>query len=357
MSNRGMIILGMGIVALAIMLYLLEPILSPFIIAAFLAYVGDPLADRLEARGLGRTAAVTTVFVVFILAFVLALLVIVPSLVHQTDMFIQRLPAVLAWFQNSVMPTLSSWLGVDTIVLPFDAIKTAILQHWQQAGSAAAPILKQITASGIALVATFANLILVPVVTFYLLRDWDHMVAWIREALPRRIEPKTTELAAECDAVLSEFFRGQLSIMLILGIIYSIGLWLAGIEGALLLGMIAGLSSVVPYLGVIVGLLLSGLAAIVQSGDPLSLVWVAIVFGIGQVLEGMVLTPWLIGDRIGLHPVAVIFAILAGGQLFGFMGVLLALPVAAVLVVFLRHIHDQYRGSELYHKSNESNFQ
>ncbi|HSG62841.1 MAG TPA: AI-2E family transporter, partial [Pseudomonadales bacterium] len=196
MSNRSLVLLGAGIVALGVMIYLLEPILSPFIIAAFLAYVGDPLADRLEARGLGRTAAVTTVFIVFIMAFVMALLVIIPSLVHQADMFVQRLPAVLAWFQHSVMPTISAWLGVDTIALPFEAIKSAILQHWQQAGSAAAPILKQITASGIALVATFANLILVPVVTFYLLRDWDHMVAWIREALPRRVEPKTSELAA-----------------------------------------------------------------------------------------------------------------------------------------------------------------
>ena len=353
MSNRRLAMIASALLGLAFTIYLLEPILSPFIIGAFLAYIGDPLADRLEARGFGRTAAVSTVFIVFIVAFVLALLVIIPSLVHQADMFVQRMPAVLAWFQNTVMPAISSWLGLETINLPFDDIKAAILQHWQQAGSAAAPILKQITASGVALVATFANLILVPVVTFYLLRDWDHMVAWIREALPRRVEPKTAELAAECDAVLSEFFRGQLSIMLILGVIYAIGLWLAGIEGALLLGMIAGLSSVVPYLGVIVGLLLSGLAAIVQSGDPLSLLWVAIVFGIGQVLEGMVLTPWLIGDRIGLHPVAVIFAILAGGQLFGFMGVLLALPVAAVLVVFLRHLHDHYRSSDLYHRSSE----
>jgi len=353
MSNRSILFAGIAVLALGFIIYLLEPILSPFIIAAFLAYLGDPLADRLEARGFGRTAAVSTVFIVFIVAFVLALLVIIPSLVHQADMFIQRLPAVIAWFQNSVMPTLSAWLGLETITLPFEQIKSAIMQHWQEAGSAAAPILKQITASGIALVATFANLVLIPVVTFYLLRDWDHMVAWIREALPRRVEPKTSELAAECDAVLSEFFRGQLSIMLILGVIYSIGLWMAGIEGSLLLGMVAGLASVVPYLGVIVGLLLSGLAAMVQSGDLVSLLWVAIIFGIGQLLEGMVLTPLLIGDRIGLHPVAVIFAILAGGQLFGFMGVLLALPIAAVLVVFLRHIHDHYRGSELYHKSNE----
>lgn len=353
MSNRAMLLLGLACVLLALALYLLEPILSPFIVAAFLAYIGDPLADRLEARGMGRTAAVSTVFVVFIITFTLALLVIVPSLVHQADMFMQRLPAVFSWFQTSVMPTISAWLGIETIELPIDAIKNAIIQHWQQAGSAAAPLLKQITASGVALVATFANLVLIPVVTFYLLRDWDHMVTWIQEALPRRMEPKTSELAQECDAVLSEFFRGQLSIMLILGLVYSVGLWFAGIEGSLLLGMIAGLASVVPYLGVIVGLLLSGLAAIVQTGDPISLMWVAVIFGVGQLLEGMVLTPLLIGDRIGLHPVAVIFAILAGGQLFGFMGVLLALPVAAVLVVFLRHLHDHYRGSDLYHKSND----
>lgn len=353
MSNRAWIGLGLAVACFILVVYLLEAILTPFIVAAFFAYIGDPLADRLEAKGASRTLAVSTVFVFFFTAITLCLLLLVPSLVHQADMFIQRMPAVFAWFQQTAMPTLTSWLGLEAVELPLEAIKAAILQHWQQAGSAAAPIFKQITASGVALVATFANIILVPVVTFYLLRDWDHMVAWIREALPRRLEPKTTQLALECDAVLSEFFRGQLSIMLILGLVYSVGLWLVGIEGALLLGMIAGLASVVPYLGVIIGLLLSSLAAVVQSGDPYSLLMVAVVFGVGQLLEGMVLTPLLIGDRIGLHPVAVIFAILAGGQLFGFMGVLLALPIAAVLVVFLRHLHDHYRGSELYQKPNE----
>jgi predicted PurR-regulated permease PerM len=354
MSNRTLMVGSAAVLVLGFFIYALQPILMPFLVAAFLAYIGDPLADRLEARGLSRTLAVCVVFVLFIIVFVLAVLVLVPSLVHQVDLLAQRLPNILRWLQDEVMPWLTATLGLENLNLPLEDIRKALLENWRQAGSAAAPLLKQLSASSMALIATFANIVLIPVVTFYLLRDWDHLVAWLRESLPRRVEDKTVAIVTECDAVLSEFFRGQLSIMVILGLIYSLGLWLIGVEGSLLLGMIAGLSSIVPYLGVVVGLLLSSMAALVQSSDVTILMWVGLVFGVGQLLEGMVLTPWLIGDRIGLHPVAVIFAILAGGQLFGFIGVLLALPVGAVVVVFLRHLHDHYRQSDLYHKSKES---
>lgn len=354
MSNRSILFIVAAVFIMGLLLYALQPILMPFFVAGFLAYIGDPLADRLEAKGWNRTQAVCGVFVLFIAVFVLAILVIVPSLVHQGDLLGQRLPNILLWLQNDMLPKVAALLGLEQLSLPLDELRKGLLDNWKQAGSAAAPLLKQLTASGMALVGVFANIVLIPVVTFYLLRDWDHMVAWLRESLPRRLESNTVAIVSECDAVLSEFFRGQLSIMVILGLIYSIGLWLVGLEGSLLLGMIAGLSSVVPYLGVVVGLLLSSMAALVQSGDISIVLWVFVVFGVGQLLEGMVLTPWLIGDRIGLHPVAVIFAILAGGQLFGFIGVLLALPVGAVIVVFLRHLHDHYRRSDLYHRTKET---
>jgi predicted PurR-regulated permease PerM len=193
-----------------------------------------------------------------------------------------------------------------------------------------------------------ANIILIPVITFYLLRDWDHLVNYVRDILPRSIEGKVVQLAQESDEVLGAFLRGQMLVMLALGIIYSIGLSIVGVEFSLLIGLFAGLLSFIPYMGLIVGVLIAGVAVLFQTGELISLLWVFLVFGIAQMIEGMFLTPVLVGDRIGLHPVAVIFAVLAGGQLFGFFGILLALPVFAVLAVLLRHAHKKYKGSKIY---------
>jgi predicted PurR-regulated permease PerM len=193
-----------------------------------------------------------------------------------------------------------------------------------------------------------ANLLLIPVLTFYFLRDWDWLVARVRALLPRPVEPTVSRLARESDEMLGGFLRGQLSVMVSLGAVYATGLWLAGIDLALLIGMLAGLVSFVPYLGFIVGAGVALVAALVQHGDWLHVLLVIGVFSVGQVLESFVLTPWLVGDRIGLHPVAVIFAVMAGGQLFGFLGVLLALPVAAVVMVLLRYAHQRYTASGLY---------
>jgi len=192
------------------------------------------------------------------------------------------------------------------------------------------------------------NLLLIPVVTFYLLRDWDTMVRQINDLLPRRYAPAAARLATEADEVLSAFLRGQFTVMLALGAIYSVGLWLVDLDLALLIGLFAGLVSFIPYMGATVGVVSASVAAIAQFGDLWSVVPVLIVFAVGQTLEGTVLTPKLVGDRIGLHPVAVIFAVLAGGQLFGFLGVLLALPVASVAMVLMRHVHDRYLDSQLY---------
>ena len=198
------------------------------------------------------------------------------------------------------------------------------------------------------------NLVLIPVVTFYLLRDWDLLIKGIRELLPRKIEPTVSTLASEIDEVLGAFVRGQLMVMFALGVIYTAGLWLIGLDLAFIIGMGAGLLSVVPYLGTAVGLVAAVLAAIFQFQDLFHTIMVLLVFGAGQMLEGMVLTPKLVGDRIGLHPVVVIFAVLAGGQLFGFLGILLALPVASALNVLVRHLRDEYTKSTLYHEDKES---
>ena len=215
-------------------------------------------------------------------------------------------------------------------------------------------VLSNVTQSSFAFLNAVGMIGLTPVVAFYLMRDWDDIVQRIHEMVPRDVEPVFVRLVGECDEVLGAFLRGQLLIMFLLGCIYAVGLYFVGLELAILIGMLAGLASIVPYLGFVVGIIAATLAALFQFQDPLYLGYVAIVFGIGQVMEGWVLTPWLVGDKIGLHPVAVIFAVLAGGQLFGFVGILLALPVAAVIMVFVRYLHDSYIRSEYYGSSEEA---
>lgn len=332
----------------SVLLYLLAPILTPFLIGALLAYISDPIADRLEDRGLSRTQAVVLVFLVLTLIVLAALFLLVPHLTTQTQILVERIPKFVELINTKFIPQLEAALGVDIAKPDMKQVAGVISQHWQATGNLATTLLTSALESGLAIVALFGNLVLIPVVTFYLLRDWDLMMAQIRELLPRNIEPRVTLWARECDEVLGAFMKGQLVVMFVLGIIYASGLAILGVDLAMLLGLVAGLASIVPYLGVIIGVLSSTVAAYVQFQDPLILVGVGVVFGAGQLLEGMVLTPKLVGDRIGLHPVAVIFAILAGGQLFGFVGVLIALPAAAVIRVLLSHLHTDYRASKLY---------
>ncbi len=334
-------------VATVTLLYLLAPILMPFVIGAGLAYLGDPLVDRLQARGVSRTGGVVIVFGALSLLGLLSTVVLLPLLMDQAMTVVSNIPAYLGWIQDTALPAIGIALP-DGMRLNAGGLRAVIAENWQQASGLMGELLSQATRSGATLLTYFANLLLIPVVTFYLLRDWDDLVAWIRDHLPRRWLPTISKLAAESDAVLSEFIRGQLLVMAALALIYAVGLWIVGLDLALLIGLGAGLVSFVPYLGFIVGILAASLAMLVQTGELLPLIWVAVVFGVGQMAESMLLTPLLVGDRIGLHPVAVIFAIMAGGQLFGFLGVLLALPVAAVLAVLLRHARELWLDSDQY---------
>lgn len=347
MSNQQKIIVTMVALVCMALLYLLKPILTPFLVAGIFAYLGDPLVERLVRLKLPRTLVVALVFV-FIMAIVtLAIVLLIPQLNHQLELFIDRLPQFLVWIQQIGLPWITQSFGVNFSLDP-NFLKTAVTTHWQQAGNLAATIWQTISHSGLAFFAGLAKLLLIPVVTFYLMRDWPAVVNSARRLLPRRSESTVMNLWHECDEVLGAFVRGQLSVMLGLGVIYSIGLSIAGLDLALFVGMLAGLLSMVPYLGAIIGIVAAGIAAFVQYHDSLHLIYVAIVFVIGHLIESMVLTPWLVGDRIGLHPVAVIFAIFAGGHLFGFVGVLLALPIAAVLMVLIRHLKQRYLASNFY---------
>lgn len=333
-------------VLVGVLVWLLAPVLTPFAVAALLAYLGDPLVDRLESR-LSRTGAVAIVFALMAVAIVGVVLLLIPMLERQIGAFIEQLPRYIGWIQGRVLPWLEQNTGVDVAFDPAQ-LMTMLRENWKSAGGVAATLLGGLSKSGLAVLGWIANLLLIPVVAFYFLRDWDVLVARVRELLPRAVEPTVSQLARESDSVLGAFLRGQLSVMLALGTIYAVGLWAVGIDLALLIGLLAGLVSFVPYLGVFVGAAAGIIAALVQHGDWLHPLLVVGVFAVGQTLEGFVLTPWLVGDRIGLHPVAVIFAIMAGGQLFGFLGVLLALPVAAVAMVLLRYLHRRYTASLLY---------
>ena len=330
------------------LMYVLTPVLIPFMSAALLAYLADPLTDRLEARGLPRTAAVCVVFLLLISLALGLFFILVPLLQEQLNALFIRLPAMLDWLQNRFVPELARFIGADVTAMNLDAVKETLMSNWRDVGNLLGFVMSRLSRSGQTLAVWITYLLLIPVVTFYLLRDWDRLLARAHDLLPRAYEPLITQLARECDTVLAQFLRGQLLVMCALGLVYSIGLWLAAIEFALLIGMLAGLVSFVPYLGAIVGISVAAMVAFIQYQDVLHLVYVALVFGVGQTLEGMVLSPLLVGDRIGLHPVAVIFAVMAGGQLYGFAGILLALPAAAVIMVLLRYLHRHYLASDLY---------
>ncbi|MBF0255362.1 MAG: AI-2E family transporter [Gammaproteobacteria bacterium] len=330
------------------LVHLLSPILAPFLVSALLAYLGDPLCDRLEEKGLSRTLAVTLVFSGLFLGLLLMLLLVLPQLEAQISYLLKQFPGYLEWLRSHVLPWLQKHLGLTGALQDLGFVQKLLADHWQQAGGIFKGVLASVSSSGTALLAMLMNLVLIPVLTFYLLRDWDRLVIGVRVLLPRRYEPTAVKLARESDAMLGAFIRGQLMVMLGLGAIYTTGLWLLGLELALLIGMIAGVVSFVPYLGLILGILMAGVAAVLQFHAVEPLLGVALVFVIGQVVEGVVLTPKFVGDQIGMHPVAVIFAVMAGGHLFGFFGVLLALPAAAVVMVWLRHAVGRYKQSRLY---------
>ena len=331
------------------LVWLMGPVLTPFVVAALLGWLGDPMVDRLERSGRSRNFAVILVFALMALLLVLALLILVPTLQRQVATLVQSLPSYRDWFAGTALPwleqrtrlELSSWLDPEYLI-------EQLRVHWERAGGFATTALGYLSRSGFAVFTMVANIVLIPVLTFFFLRDWDVFVERAASLVPRDHLGTVSRLAKESSDMLGGFLRGQFTVMLILGAMYGFGLWAIGIDLGLLIGIVAGLLTFVPYLGPASGVIFGVIAALVQHGDWKHVAGVLAVFGIGQVIESYWLTPKLVGDRIGLHPVAVIFAVLAGGQLFGFLGMLLALPVAAVANVLLRYAHERYLDSPLY---------
>jgi predicted PurR-regulated permease PerM len=336
-------------------IWLLAPVLTPFAVAAMFAYLFDPLTCWLQRRRIGRSLAVTIVFLSLTLVLIVVLLLLLPYLQRQIAAFFAHLPQWIDWFRDVALPWLNKKFNTELELPDTQQLAGIVQEHWQAAGGAAASVVSQVSRSGIAVLAWITRLIVVPVAFFYLLRDWHLIIAHIHDLLPRSVEPTVVRLARESDETLSGFVRGQLSVMIVLGALYAISLLVVvRLDVGPLIGIVAGLISFVPYLGSITGVLMGVIAALVQYHDWTHVILVLVVFAVGNLLEGYVLVPRLVGEKIGLHPLAVIFAILAGGELFGFLGVLLALPIASVAMVLLRYAHERYRGSGLYRSGRKA---
>lgn len=329
-----------AIAATGWLFYLLAPVLTPFIAAALLAYMGDPLADRLQRFKLPRTLAVVVVFLATFISIALLVLLIGPLIKNQISALFQALPDIARQVEQVWLPNVMGWLDVE----PGDdvGIGAFLARYSDMVGSWSGKILLGVGKSGGALAAAVLSLFLIPILTFYMLRDWDSFKAHLGALVPDSQRETIFGLARETDEMLGAFLRGQVLVMLALAIIYTIGLSLVGLKFAIAIGVVAGLVSFVPYLGFVFGIGLAGLTVALEPNPIWNLVGVVATFTIAQMIEGSLLTPKLVGDRIGLHPVLVIFAVAAGGQLFGFFGILLALPAAAVLSVLLRFAYNRY---------------
>ncbi|RKP51009.1 AI-2E family transporter [Trinickia fusca] len=338
----GTVALGLGI-----LLWLLRPVLTPFLLGAILAYILQPGVAWLVRRRVPRTLAALLMMLFFALVVTLVGLLIIAVVQKEGPELKQQIPGLIAHLHDWAQPKLV-FLGLGD---SFDFSNLRDLLTSQLEGSAQTVALaawKSLRTSGNVMITLIGNVVMVPLVLFYLLYDWNTMLARVAGFIPRRWLAKTVELVTEMDRTLSQYLRGQLLVMGVLAAFYAIALAIAGFEIALPVGIFTGLAVFIPYVGYATGLALALLAALLQFGDWYGFGAVAAIYGVGQVLESMFLTPRLVGERIGLHPLAVIFALLAFGQLFGFFGVLLALPVSAILSTALREVRRGYLASALY---------
>ena len=344
MTNWRLPVIVTSVLVAGGLIFLLAPILMPFVVSFIIAYIGNPIVNRIQQWGLPRTLAVLAVFGLFFLILIGAMFGLAPAAHKQVTSFAVKIPVYMDWVMNIAVPWLHQSFGLDFAAIDLDGLKKSSIAHWRDIGTWLGSTIFRVSETGLNLLTWLINIVLIPIISFYLLRDWEGLLARIDGLLSPGIRPSIRKLACESDQVLSGFMRGQLTVMAVLAVVYCFGLSIVGLDLALPIGLLAGAVSFVPYLGFIVGAVAAGIAAFMQFHDISMLVWVFGVFLAGQLLEGFVLTPWLIGDRLGLHPVAVIFSVMAGGQLFGFVGVMLALPVAAVLVVIFRHLQVGYSG-------------
>src|SRR6185503_9559897 len=332
------------------LVYWLRPVLTPFFLGAVLAYIWQPVVTRLGRCRFPRALSVLVVLVLEALLIALIVLAVLPLLFKELAQVATQMPTVLDRLNQTVGPWISSKLGVD-VALDAASLKEMVTEAIRNSEGLGVAVLNSLRLGGLGLLGLFANLVLTPVVQFFLMRDWELILARIQGLIPPHLQPNVTGFAREADDALSQYLHGQVLVMLVMSVFYTVGLWLTGLDSFLPVGVVTGMLVFVPYVGAATGFVLGTLAAALQFQDWTGVLWVWAVFGIGQVIEGNFVTPKLVGERIGLHPVAVIFALLAFGQLFGFAGLLIALPASAVLLVALRKLKSRYQESTLYRSS------
>jgi predicted PurR-regulated permease PerM len=333
--------------AAAALIYALSPILTPFLLGAVLAYICTPLVDRCSNGRLPRAVAAVVALALCIGAAITVLLLIVPLFRNEGARIIARLPDLASAFNTSVAPVLQQRLG---ITLQFDqtTLQEFASEHWDVVQNLLRHVYESMRIGGGAVVGVVVNLLLAPVVAFYLILDWHRFTGWLLSLVPPRWLDTATRWTQDVDALLGAFLRGQLLVMLVLAAYYCLALSIAGLPSALPIGLLTGLLIFIPYIGFASGLLLALAVAGLQFQGWTPVIAVLAIYGAGQIIESFLLTPYLVGERIGLSPLAVIFALMAFGQVFGFFGVLIALPAAAIAAVGLRELHRAYTGSPFF---------
>ncbi|THF58480.1 AI-2E family transporter [Ollibium composti] len=341
-----------SVVVLALFLYVFSDILLPFVAGMVLAYFLDPVADRLERLGLSRVMATVVILFAFIIVLVLAFVILIPVLASQMADFAGKLPDYLTRLQNLITSFDPQWLkerfGVDPASLR-DGLNSLLTSGF----GLLTTVFESIWNSGKALVSVVSLFVVTPVVAFYMLLDWDRMVSVVDSWVPRDHVKTVRQIATDINTATAGFVRGQGTLCLVLGAMYAIGLTLTGLNFAILIGLFAGLISFIPYVGSLTGLVLAVGVAFVQFWpDWQMVVAVAAVFFVGQFIEGNILSPKLVGKSVGLHPVWLMFALFAFGALFGFVGLLVAVPAAAAIAVLVRFAIARYLESPLYKGHN-----
>jgi predicted PurR-regulated permease PerM len=324
-----------SVVLAGLLIQSLAPVLTPFMFGAILSYVGAPAVAWLAKKRVPRAAGAVAVIIALVGFVAGMVLVVAPLISSEVARIAAKMPELLTRAQTEWLPWVNKTFG---LALAFDLsqLKELATENAGAIGDITSKLAGSAKLGGQVLITLLVNVTLIPVVMFYLLRDWPELVDGVDSLIPRAMQATVRELAREIDAVLSEFLRGQGMVMIALATYYCIALKIVGLEFALPVGLVTGLLVFIPYIGFGLGCMLGMLAALTQFSTPGPIIAVAAVFGVGQILEGFVLVPYLVGDRIGLHPLAVIFALMAFGQLFGFVGVLLALPLSAALLVAVR---------------------
>ena len=334
-----------------LLLSLLAPVIMPFLLAAVLAYALHPLVERLHARRIPRWLGAGMAITLLMLVLAAVMLLIVPVITKQVPLLKEQVPALLDRLNDSLLP-IAARFGIDLqvdVAMVRDWLRQLVAGH---EGELVQGLLSSLRIGGSALAAVFGNLVLMPIVAYYLLLDWARLVERVKGLIPPRWRAGVQSFLDETDEVLGQYLRGQLLVMGVLAVFYTVALALVGLKLALPIGVFTGLAVFVPYLGFGLGLIMGLLAAVLQFQALLGVVLVGVVYVVGQTVESLYVTPRLLGERIGLHPIAVIFALLAFGHLFGFVGVLIALPASAVLLVAIRRAKASYLASELYQEGS-----